>query len=941
MTMDFPRGSEWRKWDLQVHAPGTKLNDCYAKKGGDLDWDQFCQIINESDVSAFGITDYFSLDGYFEFKKQYAQRYPKDHSKVFFPNIELRLPEVLNTAGESVNVHVVFRPDLSEADAHKFLISMDTETTTGKSKKTVVCSELKTRTEYESAVVSRLSLEAALKKTFGGGVPMENQAFIIASAKGDGIRPGGKSSRKRKNQLVDEIDKFAGGFFAGPGSRDHFLDVDRLEVAERVPSKPVFDGCDAHSFEDLIGRLGTHDMAEGRNSHATWIKADLTYEGLLQTRVEPAQRVAIQAMQPDTKQPYQYISKVKFSGTDDFPSEVLFNPSLNSIIGSRSSGKSALLAFVAHAVDPEATVEQQVSSSGIDPKDAGPAAGKSWAEVQGIKQEVEWGSADASTGKVIYIPQNALYSLSEQPEDASGVPDAVTEMISPSLMRHFPEFAATYSQLMSDVRKANDDIRAAVTKWFASAPEIDNLDQEIRDLGDKNAIRATHGALKTRVEEIKKKSKLTDAEIATHQVVTAELEAKEARLDELDSEIVALAPYATYDGKESVPVPGQVQVSITVRPDPEELPDRLGGRLEELRAAAATSLSNQVEADLASSLRAAVEEQARLRGEVAAIKGEHSDLFSKHSANADLEDASKDLEKQAKALAQIEKKETSRDRKRNLQSAEVSKITTALRSRADALDGVKEAFVASPRCLDDNFTFDCEMKMNSAAVTMQSNAFNRVKVTAYVKRKGEDADFAAAQADPSKFLEAIHRGQQELNRGYSKVATAQETIALAPEVRFTAELDGDRIGGFERSTMTPGKRALFALTLILNESQEPWPLLIDQPEDDLDSRSIYDTIVPYLMERKCERQIIMVSHDANLVIGADSEEVLVANRHGTDRPNHGERTFEYLTGALEHTQELNDKSPTVLGRHGIREHACEILDGGTEAFQKRKDKYKI
>lgn len=271
----------------------------------------------------------------------------------------------------------------------------------------------------------------------------------------------------------------------------------------------------------------------------------------------------------------------------------------------------------------------------------------------------------------------------------------------------------------------------------------------------------------------------------------------------------------------------------------------------------------------------------------------------------------------------------------------MSKITTALRSRADALDGVKEAFVASPRCLDDNFTFDCEMKMNSAAVTMQSNAFNRVKVTAYVKRKGEDADFAAAQADPSKFLEAIHRGQQELNRGYSKVATAQETIALAPEVRFTAELDGDRIGGFERSTMTPGKRALFALTLILNESQEPWPLLIDQPEDDLDSRSIYDTIVPYLMERKCERQIIMVSHDANLVIGADSEEVLVANRHGTDRPNHGERTFEYLTGALEHTQELNDKSPTVLGRHGIREHACEILDGGTEAFQKRKDKYKI
>jgi len=170
---------------------------------------------------------------------------------------------------------------------------------------------------------------------------------------------------------------------------------------------------------------------------------------------------------------------------------------------------------------------------------------------------------------------------------------------------------------------------------------------------------------------------------------------------------------------------------------------------------------------------------------------------------------------------------------------------------------------------------------------------------------------------------------------------AADVLTVTNEVRFSAELDNDRIGGFSLSSMTPGKQALFALTLILNESQEPWPLLIDQPEDDLDSRSIYDTIVPYLAKRKRERQIIMVSHNANLVIGADSEEVIVANRHGDDRPNKGSRTFEYLTGSLEHSQAPIETSPTVLGRLGIREHACEILDGGEEAFQKRREKYKI
>jgi hypothetical protein len=250
-------------------------------------------------------------------------------------------------------------------------------------------------------------------------------------------------------------------------------------------------------------------------------------------------------------------------------------------------------------------------------------------------------------------------------------------------------------------------------------------------------------------------------------------------------------------------------------------------------------------------------------------------------------------------------------------------------------------FAAARRVFGVDLSFGVYFDYNDSAVTAQSASFNRVKITPYVKHKGDEVDIKAAQSDPAKFLAALHSGRQELNRGVPKVGAAQGALTIPREIRFTAELDTDRIGGFARSTMTPGKRALFALTLILNESQEPWPLLIDQPEDDLDSRSIYDTIVPYLVERKRERQIIMVSHDANLVIGADTEELIVANRHGTDRPNHDGRTFEYLTGALEHTQPLNKKSPTVLGRYGIREHACEILDGGEEAFQKRKDKYKI
>ena len=60
----YPRGSKWRKWDLHVHTPGTKLNDGYKVNGAKNVWDEFCERIEQSDVDVFGIADYFSADGY-------------------------------------------------------------------------------------------------------------------------------------------------------------------------------------------------------------------------------------------------------------------------------------------------------------------------------------------------------------------------------------------------------------------------------------------------------------------------------------------------------------------------------------------------------------------------------------------------------------------------------------------------------------------------------------------------------------------------------------------------------------------------------------------------------------------------------------------------------------------------------------------------------------
>ena len=141
--------------------------------------------------------------------------------------------------------------------------------------------------------------------------------------------------------------------------------------------------------------------------------------------------------------------------------------------------------------------------------------------------------------------------------------------------------------------------------------------------------------------------------------------------------------------------------------------------------------------------------------------------------------------------------------------------------------------------------------------------------------------------------------------------------------------------------MSEGKKAFVVLMLLLDFSDKDCPILIDQPEDDLDNRAIYKELVKYLKKKKKERQIIVVTHNPNIVVGADSEQVIVANQNGTDTKNKNGTKFQYATGSLENTKETDEGIEIILEKQGIKEHVCEILEGGNEAFKQREIKYDL
>ena len=292
MTAKWPRGSEWRKWDLHIHASGTKQNDQFRAPDGTEIWDKYCRTLHESDVQAFGITDYFSADCFVAARENYKARYP-DSTKSFFPNIELRTNDVVNKEQEEVNVHLLFnpcRPDHAEK-IEAFLSSLKTNRTDG-SGRHVRAPELKHEDDYAAATTTRAFIRDALEETFGKGADLLDFVLIITAANNDGIRT--ERGKKRKLLITDELDKFSDGFFGNAGNVEYFLSTSRAEDKdEYTEPKPVLSGCDAHSLADLDAKLGqvVSNPTDGIVHEPTWIKADLTYEGLKQIVFEPGNRV--------------------------------------------------------------------------------------------------------------------------------------------------------------------------------------------------------------------------------------------------------------------------------------------------------------------------------------------------------------------------------------------------------------------------------------------------------------------------------------------------------------------------------------------------------------------------------------------------------------------------------------------------------------------------
>lgn len=358
----YPRGSEWRKWDLHIHSPLSGLNNQYLKNSdGSPNWDRFIDELERVEgVSVIGITDYFFIDGYkkvMEFKKQGRLK----NFDLILPNIELRLDTfVVRDKSKDINFHVIFSNELKIDDIEKeFIEALDIQVSGSvsgldgirKLNKRSICEVgkfikehnqiFKEDSEEEAAfknlTVSLKQVQELLRKDLFKG------KFLFVLSGHEWADIDWKQAYLTKKNFLQTAHILETGSLDtinwALGKKDLTREIFNKEFGAL---KPCIYGSDAHCLDKIC---------KPENEKFCWIKADPTFEGLKQITYEPEERVYIGKSPPKGKNDAKVIDRIEIRNSNNwFEDEpILLNDNLVSIIGEKGAGKTALADFIALA----------------------------------------------------------------------------------------------------------------------------------------------------------------------------------------------------------------------------------------------------------------------------------------------------------------------------------------------------------------------------------------------------------------------------------------------------------------------------------------------------------------------------------------------------------------------------------------------------------------
>lgn len=1008
------RGSEWRKWDLHIHTPETKLSPDFKLDSDEDVWDKYCELIENSDVDVFGITDYFSVENYFNFIEKFKTKYPQSN-KVFFPNIEFRLEVSVNKMGEEVNLHVIFSNIVSQDKLNEFLSKLETNISVNQV--LLTCEKLKTKNHFEKAAIDYKNLKLVLSKIFGN----EKLFIIVAASNNQGLRADNKSPRKLN--INDEIDKVCDSFFGNSTNTQYFLDDNRYEpdengFIEKSKKCPVFSGSDSHSFTSLINKLGKSYKKIDANgkicdySEITWIKAEKTFEGLQQVLNEPENRVFIGeypvVLERIKEFPSKYIDKIEIDQVDGYDEKdgiwfkkqmAKINPELTVIIGNKGKGKSAITDVIGLCGNSHRQKDFSFLST-IKFKKKNLAKNfeskLSWFDKNIITKNLNDFIDENSIEKVKYIPQNFFEDLCNNIDDDKAFRKEINDVV----FRHideterlnknsFDEFVdekktTIYNQIKNLKEEITEVNKEVIEKQIKIAKNnIENLKSRLKEKENELENLKKNAPTKNYDENLigdleenpnfKKANSLTLEISSLKEIEKNSLE----RLTSINSDILKLDQLKDRIKSEEFSINKFIDDETIILKEFEIEADKVFFQkikfdikdiinkillLEKEKLIIEINLG-KVKYDEQAHLGLNIDVKNLINDKLITLINEQTLLFAGLEGNMKLfqEFIKKEKEweekkviligdENGKSLDSINyfKKEIERCEKdyvvdiTELKKKRISLSISIYEKKKEIIDiylslknNVEKIIENnSDRIKEYNINVDATFEMNSFSSNfldfLDKTIAGEFRGTNESERKIKDLidskDINEMESFKeflleieSKFEDNADKNQPPFNQlRQNKVPLDFYDFIFGLDFlkeKYELKLDNKSI-----EQLSPGERGAALIVFYLLLDNNDIPLIIDQPEDNLDNHSVYKILVPFIKDAKKRRQIIIVTHNPNLAIVSDAELVIHVN---IDKEN--KNTFSFNSGAIENKK--------------INNTIVDILEGTEPAFIKRKDKY--
>jgi hypothetical protein len=936
-------------------------------------------------IRAIGVTDYYSAETYervVEAKK--AGRL--SGYDLIFPNIEMRL--ALGTIkGKWINVHLLVSPEdprhLEELKRFLKRITFKAHEDTYACDKSDLIKLGKTSDSKivdDGPALEHGSLQ--FKVTFNdlrdvyedSKWAQENILIAVAGSETDGasgLRDGADVTIRK------EIEKFAHIIFASSvQQREFWLGMGKASEEEIIAQygglKPCLHGSDAHE----ISKVGV--PADDRYC---WIKGGVTFDTLRQACIDPKGRAFIGIKPPISAAPSQVISSVEIVDADWAQTKKLpLNSGLVAIIGARGSGKTALADMIALACD---AVRNPPNESSFLMRAKGLLAGAS-VSLEWLTGDVEKRALDDVDGSSSQLTSRARYLSQQFVEElcsAHEVTDTLLEEIERVIFNahspldrdgtmNFEELLGTRVERLRENRGREEDALADMSERIGVDMEkklqVPGLEKQITE-----KTRLVNGYETDRQKLVTKGSEARMVRL--NELTTAEEKVKAQlrlwsnnvkALVGLQDEVEALRQYGAPQTLEA----SKEKFSATWLKD-QEWADFL------------LDYKGDVDSALIEKLKTGRANLATWKGIPPAENPDTSIPYV--DSNAELEKLP--LATLSAEIARLEKlvsvdKETTQkfsalSKRLNEEKAALERLQAKLKdckaapARATALVADREA--AYKRVFDTVQAEESVLKelyqplmgrLAAAGGTLKKLSFSvarEVDLDAWA-RAGEEL-FDLRQRSPFKGRGSLQQlAADSLEAAWKSGTSAEVGAAMASfrDMHSTALLDASIVpkndpgyrnwtkrfakwlystdhiqirysvdyDGVDIRKLSPGTRGIVLLLLYLAlDDDDDRPLIIDQPEENLDPKSIYDELVGLFLKAKSKRQVIMVTHNANLVVNTDADQIIVAQA-GPHGP--GELPpITYTSGGLEDT--------------GIRKIVCDILEGGERAFQERSRRLRV